>query len=93
LYRKGDENICNSSGGAQEKDKDRLKLGLSPKLVKKLLWVPVILFWKIFIPSYAFDALLCQNWLFLPATVNEHPPAHHPLDVRYYSVVDEPHLS
>jgi hypothetical protein len=24
------------------------------------------LFCKIFIPSYTFDALLCQNWSFLP---------------------------
>jgi hypothetical protein len=29
-------------------------------------WVPVISFCKIFIPSYAFDALLCRNWLFSP---------------------------
>jgi hypothetical protein len=27
------------------------------------------------------------------ATVNQHPPAHHPLNVRYYSHVDEPQLS
>jgi hypothetical protein len=27
------------------------------------------------------------------ATVNQHPPAHHPLDARYYSVVDEPQLT
>jgi len=27
------------------------------------------------------------------ATENQHPPAHHPLDARYYSVVDEPQLS
>ncbi len=27
------------------------------------------------------------------ATVKQHPPAHHPLDVRYYSVVDEAQLS
>ncbi len=31
---------------------------------KKQDWVPVISFCKIFIPSYAFDALLCRNWLF-----------------------------
>jgi hypothetical protein len=24
------------------------------------------------------------------ATMNHHPPVHHPLDVSYYSVVDEP---
>jgi hypothetical protein len=29
----------------------------------------------------------------LGATVNKHPPVHHPLDARYYSVVDEPQLS
>jgi hypothetical protein len=33
---------------------------------KKLVWIPVISFCKIFIPSYMFDALLCQNWPFSP---------------------------
>ncbi len=28
----------------------------------------------------------------ISATLNQHPPAHHPLDVHYYSVVDEPQL-
>ncbi len=60
------ENICSSSGGAQEKRKDRMKLNLPPKLVEKLVWVPAILFCKIFIPSYAFDALLCRNCPFSP---------------------------
>jgi hypothetical protein len=42
-----------------------MKLNLPPKLVEKLVWVPVILFCKIFIPSYAFVALLLyQNWPF-----------------------------
>jgi len=36
------------------------------KLVARLVWVPIILFCEIFIPSYTFDALLCQNWPFLP---------------------------
>jgi hypothetical protein len=37
-----------------------MKLSLPPKLVEKLVWVPVISFCKIFIPSYTFDdALLC----------------------------------
>jgi hypothetical protein len=31
-----------------------------------LVWVPVMSFCKIFIPSYTFDALLCRNWPFLP---------------------------
>ncbi len=26
------------------------------------------------------------------ATLNQHSPAHHPLDACYYSVVDEPQL-
>jgi hypothetical protein len=43
-----------------------MKLSLPPKLVEKLVWVPVISFCKIFIPSYAFDALLCRNWPFSP---------------------------
>jgi hypothetical protein len=32
-----------------------------------------------------------QNW-FEDATVNQQPPAHHPLDAHYYSVVDEPQM-
>jgi len=43
-----------------------MKLSLPPKLVAKLVWVPVISFRKIFIPSYAFDALLCRNGPFSP---------------------------
>jgi hypothetical protein len=39
------------------KRKHRMKLSLPPKLMEKLVWVPVISFCKIFIPSYAFDAL------------------------------------
>ncbi len=35
-----------------------MKLSLPPKLVEKLVWVPIIWLCKIFIPSYAFDALL-----------------------------------
>jgi hypothetical protein len=27
------------------------------------------------------------------ATLNQHPPEHHPLDACHYSVVDEPQLS
>jgi hypothetical protein len=43
-----------------------MKLNLSPKLVEKLVCVPLISHYKIFVLSYAFDALLCQNWPFLP---------------------------
>jgi hypothetical protein len=32
---------------------------LPPKLVEKLVWVPVISLCEISIPSYRFDALLC----------------------------------
>jgi len=48
------------------KGKDRMKLSLPSKLVGKLVWVPVISFCKIFIPTYKFDALLCRYWPFLP---------------------------
>ncbi len=48
------------------KKEDRMKLSLPPKLVGTLVWVPVISFCKLFIPSYGFDALLCQNWPFSP---------------------------
>jgi hypothetical protein len=51
---------------ALRRKKNGTKLSLPPKLVEKLVWVPVISFCKLFIPSYAFDALLCCNLLFLP---------------------------
>jgi hypothetical protein len=66
------ENICSSSSsssaGAQGKRKHGMKLSLPPKLVGKLVFstVPVISLCKIFIPSYAFDALLRRNWPFSP---------------------------
>jgi hypothetical protein len=53
---------CRRSG----KRKHWMKLSLPLKLVEKLLWVPVISFCKIFIPSSAFDGLLCQNWPLSP---------------------------
>jgi hypothetical protein len=31
------ENICSSSEGTQEKEKDRMKLNLPPKLLEKLV--------------------------------------------------------
>ncbi len=53
---------CRRSG----KRKHRMKLTLPPKLVEKLVWVPVISFCKIFIPSDSFHGLLCRNWPFSP---------------------------
>jgi hypothetical protein len=43
-----------------------MKLSLPPKLGEILVWVPVISFCKVFIPSYTFDALLRRNWPFSP---------------------------
>jgi len=43
-----------------------VKLSLPPKMAKKLVWIPVISFCKIFILSYVFDGMLCRNWPFLP---------------------------
>jgi hypothetical protein len=44
---------------------DWMKLSLPPKLMENLICIPIIiLFRKIFIPNYIFDALLCWNWLF-----------------------------
>jgi hypothetical protein len=43
-----------------------MKLSLPPKLVEKLVWVPIISLCKTFIRSYVFDDLLCGNWLFSP---------------------------
>jgi hypothetical protein len=37
-----------------------MKLSLLPKLVEKLVWVPVISFCKIFIPNYGFDAVISE---------------------------------
>jgi hypothetical protein len=54
----------------RQKEKDMMKLNLLPKLVEKLDWVLVISFCKIFIPSYTFDALICQNWLSSPLHPN-----------------------
>jgi hypothetical protein len=38
---------------------DMMKLSLPPKLMENLICTPIILFCKIFIPNYIFDALLC----------------------------------
>jgi len=46
-----------ASGGAQE-DKERqdeTQFTVPPKLVEKLVWVPVISLCTLFIPSYTFD--------------------------------------
>jgi hypothetical protein len=60
------ENMCSKEWRRSgKKRKDRMKLSWPPKLVGgKLVWVPVISFCKIFIPSYVFDALLYWNWPF-----------------------------
>jgi hypothetical protein len=60
------ENMCSSRGGAPVKGKTGWNSGYHQNWWKKLVWVPVISFWKILIPSYMFDALLCQNWPFSP---------------------------
>jgi hypothetical protein len=46
---------------ALKKKEKQDETSLPPKLVKKLIWLFVILFCKIFIPSERFDTLLCQN--------------------------------
>ncbi len=40
--------------------------------------------------GYRHMSVLHFSLLFGAPTVNQHPPAHHPLDVPYSSVVDEP---
>jgi hypothetical protein len=50
----------------KKKKKDRMKLSLSPKLVEKLVWVPVIWFCQIFIPSYTFDGPIMPKLAVLP---------------------------
>jgi len=49
---------------ALRKKETQMKLSFPPKSVEKLVWVPGISFYKIFIPNHAFDALLCPNWPF-----------------------------
>ncbi len=34
-----------------------------------------------------------QDWWYIPSSLNQHPPVHHPLDVRNYSTVDEHQVS
>jgi hypothetical protein len=58
------ENICKSSGGAQEKRKTGCNSVYNQNWWKNSVWVPVILFCKIFIPSHMSDALLSPNWPF-----------------------------
>jgi hypothetical protein len=40
--------------------------------------------------NFCIPPLICTIVL---ATVNQHPPVHHPLDAHYFSVVDESQLS
>jgi hypothetical protein len=40
-----------------------MKLSEPPKLLEKLVWVPIILFCKISIPNYPVDALLDKRKL------------------------------
>jgi hypothetical protein len=61
------ENIFSSTAGVQKKKgKTGWNSVCHQNWWKKLVWVPIIVFCKIFIPSYTFDALLCWNWSFLP---------------------------
>jgi hypothetical protein len=60
---------ASSSAGAREKKETQDETQSTTKnwWKKKLVWVPVISFCKIFIPSYTFDALFfCPNWPFWP---------------------------
>jgi len=50
----------------KEERQDETQFTTQKKLMEKLVWVLVILLCKVFNLSYAFDALLCQNWLFSP---------------------------
>jgi len=52
---------CVAVVGALRKRKHKMKLNLPPKMLEKPVEVPVISFCKIFITSYAFDALLRRN--------------------------------
>ncbi len=67
------ENICVVAAmqALREKEtEDESNSVYDPNLVEKLVWLLVISFCKIFIPSYEFDALLCQNWPFSPPNID-----------------------
>ncbi len=68
-----------------------------PSLSVKEIGVRTLLFSNGYIHGYKMTNLqmVFENFLecFYMATEYQHPPAHHPMDVRYHSVVDEPQLS
>jgi len=67
LLARSRKNICSSNGGTEEKGKTEWNSVCHQNCWRQLVWVPVILLCKIFIPSYVFDALLlCWNWPFSP---------------------------
>jgi hypothetical protein len=59
------ENIYVAAVEALKKNERQDETQFTTKIGGKLVWIPVILFGKIFIPGYLFDALLCPNWPFL----------------------------
>jgi hypothetical protein len=61
VVRVGAVKIYVAAVEALRKKERLLRFSLPPKLVEKLVWVPIISFCKIFSPSYTFDALLCPN--------------------------------
>ncbi len=73
---RSNENICSNTEGALEKGKTGWNSSSHQNWWKNQFGsqlfcfikysFPVILFYKTFIPSCAFDALLCRNWPFLP---------------------------
>ncbi len=59
VVQEGALKIYLTAVGAFKRRKDRMKLSLPPKLVEKLVWVPVILFCKIFVTSYVLMPSIC----------------------------------
>ncbi len=73
------------------------RFGLYQTRVKTLGYQTNKLKWKDTLPTsglYEMEILGGERRSpFCGAIVNQHPPAHHPLDALYKSLVDEPQLS
>jgi hypothetical protein len=81
LYRQeSTQNICSSSGGAQGKKKEEMKLSLLAKLVEKLVWVLLISFCKISFPIKHLMAYYAETGSSCP------PPQTNRLTLRITSL-------
>jgi hypothetical protein len=61
LKERQGENICSSTGGAQEKRKDRMKLSLPPKLMILSVWSPHRMLMYFFAGFFLISPCVCPN--------------------------------